>query len=223
MTAPIRVLIADDQELLRGAFRLLIDSDPGLLVVGEAADGRAAIAASRELTPDIILMDVRMPGVDGIEATRVISADPHGPRIIVLTMFDEDAHVYGALRAGASAFLLKNTAPAELLRAIHIVQRGDALLAPEVTARLIDTLTATTPLGPTAIRDTGGITVDLTDRERETLTLIGRGLSNVEIAETLVLAPATARTYVSRLLSKLGARDRAQLVILAYESGLVGR
>jgi DNA-binding NarL/FixJ family response regulator len=213
-TVPLRVLTADDDAELRAAYRLLLGSDPGIEVVGEAADGAQAVTLARELAPDVILMDVRMPGVDGIAATRaVVAADPRA-RVLVLTMFDLDEYVWAALRAGASGFLLKNVPPATLLAAVRTVAAGEALLAPTVTRRLIDTFVvpgAPPAPGPLA----------LTPRERDTLELVARGLSNQEIADDLVLSHATVRTYISRLLDKLAARDRAQLVIAAYESGLV--
>jgi DNA-binding NarL/FixJ family response regulator len=218
--APLRVLTADDDAELRAAYRLLLGSDPGIEVVGEAADGAQAVTLARELSPDVILMDVRMPGVDGIAATRaVVAADPRA-RVLVLTMFDLDEYVWAALRAGASGFLLKNVPPSTLLAAVRTVAAGEALLAPTVTRRLIDTFVV--PGGAPA----GGAPstpepLGLTPRERDTLELVARGLSNQEIADDLVLSHATVRTYISRLLDKLAARDRAQLVIAAYESGLV--
>lgn len=211
---PIRVLVADDDPRLRESMRLLIDSEPDLATVGFAADGAAAIAAVREHSPDVVLMDVRMPVMNGIDATRELLAQKPSPRVIVLTMFDLDQYVYEALRAGASGFLLKNTAPASLLHAIRVVHEGNALLAPEVTKRLIDRFT------PQTRRDDPRIAY-LTARELEALALIGRGQSNDEIADTLTVTPTTARTYVSRILTKTGARDRAQLVVIAYECGLV--
>lgn len=211
-----RVLIADDQALLRGSFRVLVDSAPGLEVVGEASDGVEAVALARRLTPDVVLMDVRMPSMDGIEATRRICASSD-VRVLMLTTFDLDEYVYAALRAGASGFLLKDTRPADLLSAISIVAAGEALLAPSVTRRLVAEF-ARLPTGPVTTRLDG-----ITAREQEVLTLIARGLSNDEIAARLHLGIATVKTHVGRLLHKLGARDRAQLVIAAYESGLVGR
>ncbi|MFI6294228.1 response regulator [Nonomuraea sp. NPDC050790] len=209
----IRVLVADDQALLRGSFRLLVDSEPGLEVVGEAATGVEAVTLAAVVRPDVVLMDVRMPEMDGIEATRRLGG---GTRVLIVTMFDLDAYVYAALRAGASGFLLKDTPPADLLSAIRVVAAGEALLAPTVTRRLIEEF-ARTPAVP-AFRGLDG----LTEREREVLTLIARGLSNHEIAEYLHLSLATVKTHIGRLLTKLDARDRAQLVIAAYESGLVG-
>ncbi|WP_439679676.1 response regulator [Embleya sp. MST-111070] len=218
---PIRVLVADDQALLRGALHLLIDAAPDLTAVGEAADGAHALELVRTARPDVVLMDIRMPGMDGLEATRRITASPDTceTRVLILTTFDLDEYVYAALRAGASGFLLKETPPAELLTAIRIVAAGDALIAPSVTRRLIAEFAARPEprQRPNSGRDAG-----LTDREREVLTLIGRGLSNPEITEYLHVSASTVKTHVGRLLMKLGARDRAQLVIAAYESGLVG-
>ncbi|MEH1098371.1 response regulator transcription factor [Micromonospora sp. CPCC 205561] len=216
----IRVLIADDQALLRGSFRLLVDLAPDLTTVGEAGTGVEAVAATTEFRPDVVLMDVRMPEMDGIEATRRICGDPAtaGTRVIILTTFDLDEYVYGALRAGASGFLLKDTPPAELLAGIRVVAAGEGLLAPTVTRRLIDEFARRPePARPLPRRLEG-----VTEREREVLTLIARGLSNAELAVHLSLSPATVKTHVGRLLTKLGVRDRAQLVIVAYETGLVG-
>ncbi|MCO1616050.1 response regulator transcription factor [Micromonospora sp. CPM1] len=216
----IRVLIADDQALLRGSFRLLVDSTPGLTTVGEAGTGVEAVALAAEHRPDVVLMDVRMPEMDGIEATRRICGDPAiaGTRVVILTTFDLDEYVYGALRAGASGFLLKDTPPAELLAGIRVVAAGEGLLAPTVTRRLIDEFARRPePARPLPRRLDG-----VTGREREVLTLIGRGLSNAELAGHLGLSLATVKTHVGRLLTKLAVRDRAQLVIVAYETGLVG-
>jgi DNA-binding NarL/FixJ family response regulator len=208
----IRVVVADDQALLRGSFRVLVDSEPDLAVVGEAATGVEAVSIVLEQRPDVVLMDVRMPEMDGIEATRRIK---DVSRVLVVTMFDLDAYVYDALRAGASGFLLKDTPPVDLLAAIRVVAGGEALLAPTVTRRLIEEFTRT-PVMP-RVRGLDGVT----EREREVLTLIARGLSNGEIAVHLQLSLATVKTHITRLLAKLEARDRAQLVIAAYESGLV--
>ncbi|MEV0778214.1 response regulator [Streptomyces sp. NPDC050433] len=220
----IRVLVADDQALLRGSLRLLVDAEPGLVAVGEAADGAEAVRLTAEARPDVVLMDVRMPGTDGIEATRLICAGPgappaagHLPRVLILTMFDLDEYVYGALRAGASGFLLKDAPPAELLAAIRVVAAGEALIAPAVTRRLIAEF-ARRP-GP-ARRDSAGLD-GVTDRERDVLELVARGLTNTEIARRLFVGLSTVKTHVSHLLTKFGARDRAQLVIVAYETGLV--
>ena len=216
----IRVLIADDQALLRGSFRLLVDSSPGLSTVGEAGTGVEAVALTVERRPDVVLMDVRMPEMDGIEATRRICADPAtaGTRVVILTTFDLDEYVYGALRAGASGFLLKDTPPADLLAGVRVVAAGEGLLAPTVTRRLIDEFARRPePARPLPRRLDG-----VTEREREVLTLIARGLSNAELAGHLGLSLATVKTHVGRLLTKLAVRDRAQLVIVAYETGLVG-
>ncbi|MER5998475.1 response regulator transcription factor [Nonomuraea angiospora] len=208
----IRVVIADDQALLRGSFRVLVDSEPDLAVVGEAATGVEAVTVALEQRPDVVLMDVRMPEMDGIEAARRLR---DVSRVLVVTMFDLDSYVYDALRAGASGFLLKDTPPADLLAAIRVVASGEALLAPTVTRRLIEEFTRT-PVLP-RVKGLDGVT----EREREVLMLIARGLSNGEIAEYLQVSLATVKTHITRLLAKLEARDRAQLVIAAYESGLV--
>ncbi len=204
----VRVLVADDQLLVRAGFRVLVDSAPDLEVVGEAGDGVEAVELARQQRPDVVLMDIRMPRMDGLEATRRIVADE---------LLSLDEYVYQALRAGASGFLLKDTPPADLLAAIRVVAAGDALLAPRVTRRLIQEF-ARRP-EPAAVAPAA--LAALTDREREVLALVARGLSNAEIAERLVVSPATAKTHVSRVLAKLQARDRAQLVMLAYETGLV--
>jgi DNA-binding NarL/FixJ family response regulator len=216
----IRVLVADDQTLVRAGFRVLVDSAPDQEVVGEAGNGREAVELARSARPDVVLMDIRMPVLDGLEATRRIVADEllAGVRVLVLTTFELDEYVFEALAAGASGFLLKNTDPAELLRAVRVVAEGEALLAPSVTRRLIAEFAAARrrPSPPARV----DLAV-LTEREREVMALAGAGLSNEEIAERLVVSPATARTHVSRAMVKLGARDRAQLVVFAYESGLV--
>jgi len=213
------VLIVDDQELVRLGLRTLVSSEDDLSVAGEAADGLDAVATAKRLRPDIVLMDVRMPGIDGIEATRRIVADPDlaDTRVIVLTTFELDEYVFDALRHGASGFLIKDTKPSELLRAIRLVAAGDALLSPSVTQRVVREF-ANRParrLKPNPQIDS------LTDREREIVALVGDGLNNDEIAERILISPATARTHVSRAMVKLGARDRAQLVVFAYQSGLV--
>jgi len=215
----IRVLVADDQALVRGSFCLLVDTAPDLEVVGEAATGREAVEIAAREKPDVLLMDIRMPGMDGIEATRQItgSEPTAGVRVLILTTFDLDEYVYAALRAGASGFLLKDTPPADLLAAIRVIADGDALLAPAITRRLIAEFARRPEPGQQPAVTLAGVT----DREREVLTLIARGLSNAEIARALHVTVATAKTHVGRLLAKLGARDRAQLVMVAYETGLV--
>jgi DNA-binding NarL/FixJ family response regulator len=213
-----RVLVADDQALVRGSLCILVDTAPDLAPVGEAATGAAAVEIARREKPDIILMDIRMPGMDGIEATRQITADPQAAaRVLILTTFDLDEYVFAALRAGASGFLLKDTRPADLLDAIRIVAAGDALLAPAVTRRLIEEFAKR----PEPRQPPTAVIGEITEREREVLTLVGLGLSNAEIAARLHVSLSTAKTHVGRLLSKLGARDRAQLVIAAYSTGLV--
>ena len=216
----IRVLVADDQALVRGSFRVLVDTAPDLTSVGEAATGAEAVELARREQPDIVLMDIRMPGLDGIEATRQLTAAPEtaAVRVLILTTFDLDEYVFAALRAGASGFLLKDTPPAELLAAIRVVAAGDALLAPGVTRRLIAEFTRR----PEPQRRPAPARPEITEREREVLTLIGLGLSNTEITAQLHVSLSTAKTHVGRLLMKLGARDRAQLVIAAYDRGLVG-
>jgi DNA-binding NarL/FixJ family response regulator len=215
----VRVLVADDQALVRAGFAALIDAEPGLEVCGEAGDGEEAVAQARAVRPDVVLMDVRMPRLDGLEATARITADPAlaHTRVVVLTTFEHDEYVLGALRAGASGFLLKDLEPRDLLQAVRVVADGEALLAPRVTRRLIEAFAASAAREP---RPAPALD-ELTTREREVLGLVAAGLSNQEIAERLVLSPLTAKTHVSRVLMKLGARDRAQLVIAAYESGLV--
>ncbi|MGW7044315.1 response regulator [Streptomyces avermitilis] len=216
---PVRVLLADDQTLVRAAFAMLVESAKDMEVVGQAGTGREAVRLARSERADVVVMDLRMPDLDGIEATRLIAADDDlaGVRVLVLTTYDTDEYIVEALRAGASGFLVKDTKPAELLDAIRTVAAGEALLSPGPTARLIARLLRTPVPSP-------AVTVGpecLSGREREVLTLVARGLNNTEIAESLGLSPLTAKTHVSRIMGKLGARDRAQLVIVAYESGLV--
>jgi DNA-binding NarL/FixJ family response regulator len=213
------VLIADDQALVRAGFRMILDAADGIQVVGEAGDGDEATVAVRRLAPDVVLMDIRMPGVDGIEATRrIVAAGARAPRIIMLTTFDLDEYVYAALRAGASGFLLKDVSPEQLVAAVGLVAAGDALLAPSIVRRLVERFAVPAPAAAS------GLVADLaslTAREREVLVLIARGLSNAELAERLTLSEATVKTHVARILSKLGLRDRVQAVVVAYECGLV--
>ncbi|WP_340539720.1 response regulator transcription factor [Nocardioides sp. GXZ039] len=227
----IRILLVDDQTLVRAGFRALLDSEDDLEVVGEAVHGGEAIDLAAALVPDVVLMDIRMPRVDGLAATAQITADPRlaDTRVVVLTTFELDEYVFGALRAGASGFLLKDIEPDALIDAVRLVHEGQALLAPQVTRRLIEAFVASESRAPDASEAplTAPDAADesrlaaLTPREREVLGLVGRGLSNHEIAEQLVLSPLTAKTHVSRLFLKLAARDRAQLVVIAYETGLV--
>ncbi len=213
----VRVLLADDQPLIRAALAMVIAETPDLEVAGEAGSGLEAVRMTRELRPDVVVMDIRMPGVDGIEATRMITTGGCPTRVIVLTTFDEDDNVYNALRAGASGFLVKDMAVSDILGAIQVVAAGEALLAPKVTRRLIEHFAGRSrrPAAPRKEIER------ITDRERQTLTLIGRGMSNTEISAAMFISAATVKSYVSRLLAKLDARDRAQLVIAAYENGLV--
>jgi DNA-binding NarL/FixJ family response regulator len=218
----IRVLLADDQALIRAGFRVLLEAAGDMEVVGEAVNGAQAVDLAREQRADVVLMDIRMPEVDGVEATRRIAADDDlaGVKVVILTTFESDEYVYQALRAGACGFLVKDTEPEDLIRGVRVVARGDALLSPSVTRRLITSLARQprrAPVQPEASQRLSR----LTDREREVLALVAEGLSNEEIASRLFLSPLTTKTHVSRILTKLDARDRAQLVVVAYESGLV--
>jgi DNA-binding NarL/FixJ family response regulator len=214
----IRVVLADDQALVRAGFAALLDAQDDITVVGEAADGAAAVRLAHELEPHIVLMDIRMPGLDGLKATRRIAAEPHlaGVRVIILSTFELDEYVFEAIRAGAAGFVVKHTEPIELVRAVRVVVAGDALLSPGITRRLISEFAdrAKTPPATAALNA-------LTERERQLTALVAEGLSNEQIAERLVLSPATVKTHVNRAMMKLSARDRAQLVVLAYEAGLV--
>jgi len=216
MTPTIRVVLVDDQELIRFGIGSLLDRDPEITVVAEAEEGRQGLSAVAREVPDVVLMDIRMPGVDGLEATRRIVADPNlaDVRVVVLTTFDEDELVLGSIRAGAAGFLLKDTSPDDLRRAVHLVAEGDALLSPSVTRRVMQEVAQAPGTDPATI-------THLTEREREVLIHVGHGMSNDEVAGALFISPATARTYVSRLLTKLDARDRAQLVAVAWRSGLM--
>jgi DNA-binding NarL/FixJ family response regulator len=217
------ILLVDDQELMRMAFRMVVDTQPDLSIVGEAGNGRQAVEAARRLRPNVVLMDVRMPEMDGVEATRQIIASASDARIIILTTFDLDEYVYAALRAGASGFLLKDTQPADLLSGIRAVASGDAVVAPSVTRRLLATYAHRLPAADDG-RDARADLVDtLTPREREVLLEVAKSLSNAEIAVHLVLSEATVKSHVGRILAKLGLRDRVQIVVFAYESGLVAR
>jgi DNA-binding NarL/FixJ family response regulator len=213
----IKILIADDQALVRGAFRMMLESEPDMEVLGEAADGREAIEQTRLRRPDLVLMDVRMPGMDGIEATRQLMSDTSAPRVLMLTTFDLDEHVYDAMKAGASGFMVKNAPPEQLASAVRTVASGEALLAPAITRRLIENFVQR----PRAGADRPERLAELTERELDVFRRIARGLSNAEIAAELFLSEATVKTHVNRILTKLGLRDRTQAAVLAYETGIV--
>ncbi|MEV0135198.1 response regulator transcription factor [Dactylosporangium sp. NPDC050688] len=221
MNAPVKVLLADDQALVRSGFRMLLDAEDDITVVGEAANGAEAVSRARVTRPDVVLMDIRMPELDGIKATRQIAGTRglEAVRVLILTTYDTDDYVFEALEAGASGFLLKDAGPAELLHAVRVIAAGEALLAPRITRRLIAQFTA----GRVAAQLAEDRLAVLTAREHEVLALVGQGLSNDEIGAALFLSPATARTHVSHAMVKLGARDRAQLVVVAYQTGLVTR
>ena len=213
----IRVLIADDQALVRGGFRMILDAQPDMEVVGEAVDGKEAVTLARELEPDVVLMDIRMPELDGLEATRRLVVDESAPRVLMLTTFDMNEYVYEAMKSGASGFLLKDVRPEQLAEAVRTIAAGDALLAPAITRRLIEEFVRRPPPGST----TAPGLEELTERELEVVKLIARGLSNDEIGKSLFVSQATVKTHVTHILAKLGLRDRVQAVVLAYESGLV--
>ncbi len=219
MSDVIRVFLVDDQQLVRGGFRMLVDSQPDLEVVGEAGDGAEALERLSVTRADVVLMDVRMPRVDGVAATRTLAQRPDGPRVLILTTFDLDEYAFAAIKAGAAGFLLKDAGPEELLGAIRAVHAGDSVVAPSTTRRLLDRFAAVLP-DPAGATPADGRLGGLTEREREVLTLVGRGRSNAEIAAELVVAEATVKTHVGRLLAKTASRDRVQLVVLAYETGL---
>ncbi|MFI7037049.1 response regulator [Microbispora rosea] len=213
----IRVMLVDDQELVRTGFRMVLGAQPDIEVVGEAADGLAAVEALRAVEADVVLMDVRMPRMDGVEAARVICAAPDGPKVLILTTFDLDEYAFAAIKAGAAGFLLKDVPPAELISAIRSIHSGDAVVAPSTTRRLLDRFAVLLPEGDARREDTGVLTA----REREVMVQVARGLSNSEIAARLHLAEATVKTHLGRILAKLGLRDRAQVVVYAYETGVV--
>jgi DNA-binding NarL/FixJ family response regulator len=217
----ISVLLADDQPLLRRGFRMILEAEGDLIVAAEAADGGEAVDLARRHAPDVVLMDIRMPGIDGIEATqRIVAADTH-VRVLVLTTFDLDEYAFGALRAGASGFLLKDVRPADLVAAIRTVAAGDAVVSPRVTRRLLEEYTRVLPLSASQMQERYPQLSALTEREREVLTAVARGLSNAEIAASLFVSEATVKSHVGRILAKLGLRDRVQVVVLAYEAGLI--
>ena len=217
----ISVLLADDQPLLRRGFRMILEAEDGLTVVGEAGDGAEAVELARRCRPDVVLMDIRMPGTDGIEATRRITAGEPGVRVLVLTTFDIDEYAFGALRAGASGFLLKDVRPGELVAAVRTVASGDAVVAPRVTRRLLEEYAQVLPVSGAQQASRYPQLAALTEREREVLTVVAQGLSNTEIAASLHVSETTVKSHVGRILAKLGLRDRVQIVVLAYESGLV--
>jgi DNA-binding NarL/FixJ family response regulator len=219
VSRPVKVLIVDDQSLVRAGFRMILDAETDVDVIGEAADGREAVEAVTRVSPDVILMDIRMPNLDGLEATRrIIDSTPDGPRVLMLTTFDLDEYVYEALRAGASGFLLKDTPPEQLVDAIHVVARGEALLSPAITRRVIEEFVRRPPA---SLRTSPPELADLTARELEVLSYIARGSSNAEIAKELFVSETTVKTHVARILMKLNLRDRVQAVVFAYETGLV--
>lgn len=217
MTGPIRILVADDHRLVRTGFRVILETEDDLVVVGEAADGEQAVALAAQHAPDVVLMDVEMPGVDGLEATRRITASGAGPAVLILTTFDRDDYLFAALQAGASGFLLKNGTPEALIEAVRVLARGDALLAPEITGRVIAKFARPAAAPPA----TAGELKELTPREHEVLVLLAGGATNAEIAARLFLGEATVKTHVSRVLTKLRLRDRTQAVVYAYEHGVV--
>ncbi len=216
---PIRVLIADDQQLLRAGFRVILESEPGIEVIGEAEDGVDAIAKAQSLRPDVVLMDIRMPKLDGLGATEHLTKRPDGPRVVVLTTFDQNEYVVRALRAGAYGFLLKDAPATRLVAAVRAAAGGDALIEPSITRRLVERFAASMPTTETG--QTPSALADLTDRELEVLRLVARGLSNAEIADEIMVAETTVKTHVARILAKLNVRDRVQAVVLAYETGFV--
>ena len=215
----IRVLIVDDQALVRAGFKMILESEPGIEIVGEAADGLEAVEAARTLSPDVVLMDIRMPNLDGLEATRRLLKDDGGPRVLMLTTFDLDEYVYEALRAGASGFMLKDTPPEQLVSAIHMIASGDALLSPTITKRVIEEFVRRPP--STIATAPSPLVAELTAREFEVLGFMARGLSNAEIAKDLFVSETTVKTHVARILMKLDLRDRVQAVVFAYETGIV--
>jgi DNA-binding NarL/FixJ family response regulator len=213
----IRVLIADDQALVRGGFRMILDSQKDIEVVGEAGDGKEALAKVAELQPDVVLMDIRMPELDGLEATRRLLAGNGAPRVLILTTFDLDEYVYAAMKAGASGFLLKDVRPEQLAEAVRVIVDGDTLLGPTITRRLVEEFVRRPPPGSGAPAQLA----ELTEREHEVVTLVARGLSNAQIADSLFVSEATVKTHITHILGKLGLRDRVQVVVLAYETGLI--